>query len=710
MQGSESGFFIFPFLLSWGGSHQRPDALGVPCIYCTDVAVLAIRIWRGDGTNRTSAKCIILYYICSRCGEPTCFPASDSLPPDTNRRAKLVWSCRLLSMVYVLAARPRLFLVSNRHVQARRLLGAPTERLGRHLSLRAGTAAGGASSRSRLFRKRNVALILGVIIVGLYVSLSQLRLYNLDTGAPAGSGGTAAANKLNLPASKGFLLPLAGYSAPGAPATPVAALAAPTPVSNGLDPRYFSTSTSSMRSIGAQQHKQGIAVLSEEQVSAKLRQYEELYMVPRGKGVTRYDVCQLPLNLPIEDDRAEEIVQVPIIQDNNVKTSTDWMFFGVYDGHGGWTTSGKLRDQLISYVVREFGTIFKVANKEDGLRHVPNSATIDQAIKNGFLKLDHEIVNKNMERLLNDNNKAKAAELLMPALLGLCALLSFYDTALKMLKVAVTGDLRALLGLFRENRWTVKQLSIDQTGSNPTEVARVISEHPDEPNVIRNGRVLGTLEPLRAFGDCRYKLPAVIQERIYKQFFGRRLPSNLKLPPYVTAEPVVTTTKISPEHNDFLVMALDGLYEMLLNEEIIGLVVKWMEKEKMIKPQKLFWNNLFGLTENRLPEVSDVTNDKTLLKQPFRKLRQQTGGYGAFLLEDRNVLTHLIRNALLNGGLREQTLMLILIPSPVLRRYRDDLSVTVVFFGRDGDANDAGKLELNAAATAGGQTAPRPKL
>lgn len=559
--------------------------------------------------------------------------------------------------MYVLAPRPRLIYITARHLGTRRLGTQSTKK-----------------ATSKLFRKRNVALVSGVIIVGSYVSFNQSNYYLLDTVPPSlGSG-------LKLSPRNGGV----------------------------MDAKYFSLTTSSMvqkTGIGAQQHKEGVFLLNEEQVSAKLRQYEESYYVNRGKGVTRYDICQLPSNSPIEDDRAEEIVQVPILQDNNIKTSTDWMFFGVFDGHGGWTTSSKLRDQLILYIVHELGTIFKPAN-DDNLRYVPNSATIDQAIKNGFLKLDHEIVNKNIEKLLNDNNKAKAAELLMPALSGSCALLSFYDTNSKMLKVAVTGDSRALLGSFKDNKWTVRQLSIDQTGGNPTEVARIISEHPNEPNVIRNGRVLGTLEPSRAFGDCRYKLPASIQERIYKQFFGRRLPSNLNSPPYVTAEPVITTTKISPENNDFLVMALDGLYEMLSNEEIVGLVVKWMEKEKMVKPTKSFWN-YFGSSEKGLPQVADITNDKSS-KQPFRKNKQSSGS--GYLLEDTNVSTHLIRNALSNGGSREQTSMLISIPNPVSRRYRDDLTVTVIFFGKEAKEDNDGKLEINPRATAGGIDASKPRL
>ncbi|RCK63117.1 [Pyruvate dehydrogenase [acetyl-transferring]]-phosphatase 1, mitochondrial [Candida viswanathii] len=573
---------------------------------------------------------------------------------------------------------PKLLYLTNKQFQSisKRLLSQsakPSYSATKALLNSSNSAIKTQSTPKKHQHKKSVALVSGVIIVGSYIIFNQSNYFNLDT------------LPLNLPPpqqTKKFLQ------------------------ENSTQQKYYSTSTNSLHqkdSISHQQHKEGIFLLNEEQVSTKLRQYEESYLVNRGKGVTRYDICQLPSNSPIEDDRAEEIVQVPILQDNNIKTSTDWMFFGVFDGHGGWTTSSKLRDQLIGCVINELGTIYRPVQGEDNLRYVPNSATIDQAIKNGFLKLDHEIVNTNIEKLLTEGNKAKAAELLMPALSGSCALLGFYDTNSQMLKVAVTGDSRAILGSFKDNQWTVRQLSIDQTGSSPSEVARIISEHPNEPKVIRNGRVLGSLEPTRAFGDCRYKLPALIQERIYKQFFGRPLPNQLKSPPYVTAEPIITTTKINPSDHDFLVMASDGLYEMLTNEEIVGLVVKWMEKADMIKPRKSWFG--FGNADGKLPAVQDITNDKALKKPLQNKL-----GSG-FLLEDNNVSTHLIRNALSNGGSREQTSMLISIPNPVSRRYRDDLTVTVVFFGKDpAGENENGVLEVNWNATGGGLDANKPKL
>jgi len=47
-----------------------------------------------------------------------------------------------------------------------------------------------------------------------------------------------------------------------------------------------------------------------------------------------------------------------------------------------------------------------------------------------------------------------------------------------------------------------------------TQVRRMQSEHPadEKQDVIRNGRVLGGLEPSRAFGDARYKWPREVQE------------------------------------------------------------------------------------------------------------------------------------------------------------------------------------------------------
>ena len=74
-----------------------------------------------------------------------------------------------------------------------------------------------------------------------------------------------------------------------------------------------------------------------------------------------------------------------------------------------------------------------------------------------------------------------------------------------LLKVACTGDSRAVLG--RRNKrsglWEAVALSEDQTGYNENERRRLQREHPNEPDMIKGGRILG-LAVTRAFGDARW--------------------------------------------------------------------------------------------------------------------------------------------------------------------------------------------------------------
>lgn len=462
-----------------------------------------------------------------------------------------------------------------------------------------------------------------------------------------------------------------------------------------------------------QQAKQPVKLLSDSQENDKLRLNEESYNINRNNGILRYDISQLPSNNPIEDDRSEQIIEVPI-EDPLSKTAvnSDWAFWGIYDGHSGWYTSAKLRDELINAVVYELSAAYLPSESNSKLRTVPSSEKIDAAIKAGFLKLDNEIIYGNIDKALgNLNNKSKAAEHLLPALSGSCGLLSFYDSNSQTLKVAVTGDSRALLGSLNDKKqWTVESLTIDQTGSNKYEAERLRSEHPGEPGVVSRGRVLGRLEPSRAFGDGKYKWLKETQEKIHQNFFSYPPPGNLKTPPYVTAEPVVTTRKINPANNDFLILGTDGLFELLTHEEIAGLVIKWAEQKKIFKDytsSTLLSLNVFNRDSKTFdfPKVVDITKDKEFLKPPYR---ENTKAAKKLILEDENVSTHLIRNSLTMGtGNRDYGKMLLNIPSPLSRRYRDDLTVVVVFFGNNGQVSETNQLKINLEATRGGQIKPK---
>ncbi|KAK4992406.1 [Pyruvate dehydrogenase [acetyl-transferring]]-phosphatase 1, mitochondrial [Elasticomyces elasticus] len=449
-----------------------------------------------------------------------------------------------------------------------------------------------------------------------------------------------------------------------------------------------------------------LEMMTPEQVTQRLRTNEESYLVGRGRGVVRYDVVQIPSNDPIEDDHAEKIVEVPqdVAATQDGTASSDWMFWGVFDGHAGWTTSAKLRQVLISFVARELNETYRSALTNPAMTF-PTAESVDEAIKKGFVRLDNEIIHDSVSKVMKAQSKRVAAELLAPALSGSCALLSFYDSKSKLLRVACTGDSRAVLGRRgTSGKWTATPLSVDQTGGNAEEDARLRREHPGEKYVTMNGRILGGLEPSRAFGDAVYKWSKETQDKVNSSYFGRTPSKYLKTPPYVTAEPVVTTTKVMPEKGDFVVMATDGLWEMLTNEEVVGLVGQWLDtqsKHPGSAPggQNSWLKSWFSTQKAALPiEHSDTGPDAGGQRAP---IRQQQWGVTAssddrFVVEDKNAATHLVRNAL-GGKDQDMISALLTLPSPYSRRYRDDLTVEVIFFG---EGEETGKVELNNEASA----------
>lgn len=464
----------------------------------------------------------------------------------------------------------------------------------------------------------------------------------------------------------------------------------------GQDPAQQNGAKNAGSSANGSGSGDSLVLLTEQEVDARLRDRQKSFLVNRGKGIVRYDVSQLPSNQPIEDNHVEQVITVPSA--SNGSQLDDLYFFGIFDGHSGSFTSTKLSQDLVRYVAQRLG---EFNEEEAGI--LASSSKMDNAIVQAFEQLDNDIVYGSLRKLFLEPTKENMVGCL-PAISGSCALLTAYNSSNSTVKVAVSGDSRALLaGLDQKGEWVVKSLSIDQTGDNPEEVRRIRSEHPGEPNAVRNGRVLGSLQPSRAFGDYRYKVKEVDGKTLadlpeHVRIYFRSKPRDFLTPPYVTAKPEITTTKVDQD-TKFMVLGSDGLFELLSNEEITGLVVKWMEHNngsKLATPTQ----------QGKLPHITDLSPDKESLRPAFRfKSRRDSEG---FLMEDNNVATHLIRNALSAGGSKEYVSTLVSIPSPMSRKYRDDLTVTVVFFGeslQQGSSSD-GSIQTNFEAT----TQPKPKL
>ncbi|KAK6012314.1 hypothetical protein OSTOST_22540, partial [Ostertagia ostertagi] len=118
---------------------------------------------------------------------------------------------------------------------------------------------------------------------------------------------------------------------------------------------------------------------------------------------------------------------------------------------------------------------------------------------------------------------------------------------------------------------TARQLSRAHCIDNTDEVHRIRAAHPtSETHVLRGGRLLGELYPLRAFGDVRFKWPLDLQKVVLEPL-GSPAPPNLHTPPYLTVSPEVLYHKLTP-NDKFLVLASDGLWEWLDPDTVVRLV------------------------------------------------------------------------------------------------------------------------------------------
>ncbi|KAL8720555.1 MAG: hypothetical protein Q9225_002601 [Loekoesia sp. 1 TL-2023] len=405
-----------------------------------------------------------------------------------------------------------------------------------------------------------------------------------------------------------------------------------------------------------------------------------------GDGLLRDDHFRMAANLPCEDS----ICSINVGDGNNENAILSSTFNPFNKGtdiesntSSGHVTSSALGIVLPHYIVHEILSREEPWNRDHALKSFFRERSpkdIDQAVKDAFLHLDRDIMNVATEVITGSRPLARSMVELAGAESGSCALLAIYDVTTQLLRLACVGDSRAVLG--RRNKkgtWEAIPLSIDQIGYNKDEVARLRAEHPNEPQMIEDGRLLG-LAVTRAFGDMRWKLSAQLQSLAQTRFFGRAPRPSLLSPPYLTAEPVITTTKITPENNDFLILASDGPWDHLSSEQAVELVGRWLAKNN---PEHIHQRNLtIDLSSLQGSDTAtDYTRDQRTVPPPDcaikgrRYTNMKYTDRKNWIVEDENVGAHLARNAL--GGADEDLLHGLLAPGNVsgVRRMRDDMTI-----------------------------------
>ena len=393
-----------------------------------------------------------------------------------------------------------------------------------------------------------------------------------------------------------------------------------------------------------------------------------------------------------------------------------WNYWSVLDGHAGRHTALMLTWLLIP----------RVSSALSSLAATASSPEIEATMKNAFLAVDKSILDR-AKMAANWFPAANAAAIgaLTPAFSGSCALLAAFDPETCTLRVACTGDSRAVLGRWdpEANAYTAQPLSVDQTGFNQAEVERLTALHPDEPSMLdpSSGRLLG-MAVTRAFGDHRWKWDNDTIKAVQHKFWGPAPRPNSKTPPYMTAEPEVTETKIvrapntvaaaavategitkpTKKKSDFLILASDGLWDRISSDHAVECVHRYLAARDRgngsVRNDPLFKSSppaAYAPTAHSSLDAGVACDPEKGQEVDWKATPEY------FAIEDENAAVCLARNAL--GGTRRGLFMgLMAMPEPWSRNALDDTTVLVVFFDELGESG-AGQ------AKASGETKTKSK-
>ncbi|CAL1547842.1 unnamed protein product [Lymnaea stagnalis] len=439
--------------------------------------------------------------------------------------------------------------------------------------------------------------------------------------------------------------------------------------------------------------------LTPKMVTSILRMNEKTAKQTDTGGVVKEVHCnQLPANKPIEDRHLEAKLK-----------ATEKYLFGVFDGHAGCACAQALKDRLFKYIAVSLSDPQKLnqLTKEGPsavdqlveylstthtdsvspdldsihwqslLQYVIDSqdmygldSNVEEALKNAFLRLDQDI---STEATIHTTDEGLGADLVNIAFSGSVGCVAYIDGL--DLYVANVGDCQAVIGSHSTDSetWHATPMSNKHDAHNENEVKRLFSKHQNESNnILKDSRLFGQLMPLRAFGDIRYKWAKsdlINLSRLMGKHPGPflsgykdlKVPHNYQTPPYLDAEPEVLHYRLSPKDR-FLVIASDGLWdsEGMSLDKVVSLVGHHTDGHQV-------------LAHYRPPENAHLG----VINETLRKRKSNLAKRAV----DENVTTHLLRHAL--GLEHGQLSAQLTLPEKLVRLYRDDMTILVVYFDTD---------------------------
>ncbi|CAG2107525.1 unnamed protein product [Medioppia subpectinata] len=210
----------------------------------------------------------------------------------------------------------------------------------------------------------------------------------------------------------------------------------------------------------------------------------------------------------------------------------DWSFFAVFDGHAGAKVAGICAEKLLNTITQSKHFQKNVSELNDTLSTTQIDSVVT-SIKDGFLDLDEKMKTSYPDLMSGEDKSGTTA---------ICALISKSH-----LFIANLGDSRAVLC----RSGAVYFSTEDHKPNNPEERQRIVEAGGN----VMISRVNGSLAVSRALGDYEYKQVA-------------NKPSTEQL---VSPLPEVTV-KSKNKTDEFLVLACDGIWDVMTNEDLYSYV------------------------------------------------------------------------------------------------------------------------------------------
>ncbi|KAJ6511852.1 phosphatase 2C-like domain-containing protein [Mycena vulgaris] len=339
--------------------------------------------------------------------------------------------------------------------------------------------------------------------------------------------------------------------------------------------------TGSIETISNSEGALPVAHIHRAELSSKKEDRTVVLQFDRGTIIVIFDGTALLYRPPPSHLRFQELAHASPRYDIPKKENADVLCCEVGGGQGG-SFSGHSGSDLSTYAAESLPALTAERLREGVDVEVVLKETIekfDRSLLRPVLDLFEESEDWSDDAWLDEAKilpvigskcEDESFRLGRRAALGCTALIVFLDQPRKNLWVASLGDSDAVCARREDGNTSPLFLSERHNCSNPAELERMHTEHPNEDHAVMYGEaVLGCLRVTRALGDHQLKVPLLMASRVMSYFYpGLLAPTDFEnfssyTPPYLFSTPAIRHHSVTP--GDLFLLASDGLRDCMLS-------------------------------------------------------------------------------------------------------------------------------------------------